>query len=124
MTIGEKIFRFLGESNTFFQLLDYMFENITRNISRYDDDWSWRNFDMECFAYSEHINFEWDFSAFLFFMRALNHEISTNGIHEDCRTWPFTFVIERLWDTITPEPKPDGLGPEGYVEWAETKGYL
>ncbi len=124
MTLGKKIFAFLGESSTYFQLIEYMFKNIRRNISKYDSGWTWGEFDTASFKYSLFINFEWDYSAFFFFLRALNYEISTNGVNEDCRTWPFSFVIERLWGTMTPEPKPQGGSPEDYIKWAETRSYL
>jgi len=124
MTLGKKIFNFLGESTSFFQLLNYMFKNIKDNISNYDDGWDWQKFDAASAEYSGLINFEWDYSAFIFFLRAMNHEISANGVNEDCRTWPYTFVIERLWDTMTHEPKPRGSEPEDYTQWAKAKGYL
>ncbi len=124
MTLGKRIFGFLGESNSFFQLLNYMFRNIDSNILNFERGWDWRRFDAESLRYSEAIGFEWDYSAFIFFLRAMNHEISANGVNEDCRTWPYTFVIERLWDTVTHEPKPRGDKPEGYIRWAKAKGYL
>lgn len=124
MTIGKRIFEFLAEHTGEFKLLNYMFKDIAM-VHKFE---GWGNFRERVLVHSCLIKFEWDCGAFLFFLRGLERELSTHGVHSDCRTWPFLVVVETLWATITHESKPSygGLGvtPEAYVQWGKLNGYL